>query len=263
MIDLHTHVLPGVDDGPPDTVGSVAMADLAARCGTNTLVATPHVREDHPRVVVEEIRERAGVLNRMIRDYGIDIFIVPGAELSLSSAVELSDDELDMITLAGNGRDLLVETPHGPLPSVFEELVGGLVGRGFRVTLAHPELNPTFQQDPERLGSMVEAGTVFLQITSASFERKKRSPTRTLALELFERGWAHVIASDAHSAEWRPPDLRPGLEAALRAVPGAERELDWMVTVAPLAIVQGLELPPRPPRAAARSRGLWERVRGG
>jgi protein-tyrosine phosphatase len=206
-------------------------------------------------VRIEEIRERAGTLNRIVRDYGIDVFILPGAELSISSAVHLDDEQLDMITLGGNGRDLLVETPHGPLPSVFEDLIARIVDRGFRVTLAHPELNPTLQKDPDRLGRLVAGGSVLVQLTGASFLRKRRSATRALALEALEHGWAHVIASDAHATEWRPPDLTPGVEAAKRALPEAEAEIEWMVTAAPLAIVLGVDLPPRPSRAAAK-RGI-------
>lgn len=259
MIDLHTHVLPGIDDGPDDMVGSVAMAELAAANGTRTLVATPHVREDHPRVRIELIQEQAAAVNRLVRDYGIDLFVVPGGEVSLASAVALTDDQLVLTTLGGNGRDLLVETPYGPLPSVFEELLDTVVARGYRVTLAHPELNPSFQQDPDRLGRLVQDGVVLVQLTSASFTGGRRSRRRSLAVHILRNGWAHVLASDAHSAEWRPPDLRPGVEAAKRAVPEAAREIDWMVAVGPLAIVQGVELPPRPPRAEVARRGLLRR----
>jgi protein-tyrosine phosphatase len=256
MIDLHTHVLPGVDDGPDDMVGSVAMAELAADSGTRTLVATPHVRDDHPRVKLDKIQEQAATVNRIVRDYGIDVFVIPGGEVALSSAVALSDDELELATLGGNGRDLLIETPYGPLPTVFEELLHGIVARGFRPTLAHPELNPTFQRDPERLQALVSDGSVLAQLTAASFVGSRRSKQRALAVRAVSEGWAHVIASDAHSAEWRPPDLRPGIEAATRAVPEAAGEIDWMVNSAPLAIVQGVELPPRPPRRDAPKRAF-------
>src|SRR2546430_6194855 len=130
MIDIHTHVLPGIDDGPQDTVGSVAMAHLAAERGTRTLVATPHVRQDHRKVVVEEIQERARALNRLVRDYGIDLFIVPGGEVGLSRALEMSDEELALVTLGGNGRDLPLETPYGGLPSGVESPPPSRVARG-------------------------------------------------------------------------------------------------------------------------------------
>jgi protein-tyrosine phosphatase len=259
MIDLHTHVLPGIDDGPQDMVGSVAMAEVAAASGTRTLVATPHVRDDHPRVVIAEIQERAREVNRRVRDYGIDVFVVPGAEVALSSALALSDQELESITLGGNGRDLLIETPFEGIPSVFETLLAQLAGRGFRITLAHPELNPTFQREPARLGAIAAAGT-HLQITSASIAQR-RTPARRLAQLALEEGWATVIASDAHSAEWRRPDLGPGLDAARRTLPHMERELDWMVSIAPLAIVQGVELPPRPPRGSVAKKLFGRRGR--
>ena len=256
MIDIHTHVLPGIDDGPEDTVGSVAMAHLASERGTRTLVATPHVREDHPDVHPDEIHDRARSLNRLVRDYGIDVFIVPGAEVALGSALEMSDDELRVVTLAGNGRDLLIETPFSSVPSVFGQLLDGFVQRGFRVTLAHPELNQTFQQEPERLGELADAG-IQLQITAASLTR--RTGARRLATKALERGWATVLASDAHSAEWRPPDLGPGIEAARKLVPGASAEIDWLVNDAPLAIVQGADLPPRPKRDENARKGRLRR----
>src|SRR5947209_19559627 len=119
MIDIHTHVLPGIDDGPEDTVGSVAMAHLAAERGTSTLVATPHIREDYPRVKPEEIQERARTLNRLVRDYGIEVFVVPGAEVDLGAAKELSDDDLLLTTHASIGRDGILDTPHArSTPSV-------------------------------------------------------------------------------------------------------------------------------------------------
>jgi protein-tyrosine phosphatase len=259
MIDIHTHVLPGIDDGPEDTVGSVAMAHLASERGTRTLVATPHVREDHTRVHAEEIQERARSLNRLVRDYGIDVFIVPGGEVALGRALEMSDDELRLVSLGGNDRDLLIETPYRGIPDVFESLLSRLAERGFRVTLAHPELNPSFQDDPDRLGEIARSG-VLIQITASSLAGK-RSAARTLAVRALDERWASVLATDAHSAEWRPPDLNPGLQAAKRALPGAAAELDWMVNEAPLAIVQGRDLPPRPARdGTSGRRGLWRRL---
>jgi protein-tyrosine phosphatase len=258
VIDIHTHVLPGIDDGPGDTVGSVAMAERAADAGTRTLVATPHVRQDYPKVRPDEIRERARELNRLVRDYGIDVFIVPGAELALDSAVHMSDEELETVTVAGNGRDLLIETPYGPLPTVFEKLLETLAERGFRITLAHPELNPSLQRDPERLGALVDDGVV-LQLTSASLSGR-RSPARKLAALALKRGWVTVLASDAHSAEWRPPDLGPGVAAARKMLHGAEAEVDWMVNAAPLAIVQGRDIPDRPEREPVQG-GLFRRGR--
>ena len=238
------------------------MAQLASERGTRTLVATPHVRDDHSKVHVEEIQERARSLNRLVRDYGIDVFIVPGGEVALARALEMPDDDLRLVTLAGNGRDLLVETPYGRVPSVFESLLSSLADRGFRLTLAHPELNPSFQEDPDRLGKIAETG-VLIQLTSSSLAGR-RSAARTLAIRALEERWASVLATDAHSAEWRPPDLNPGLEGARRALPEAAAEIEWMVNDAPLAIIQGRDLPKRPARDGSKParRGFWRRLGG-
>ena len=258
MIDLHTHVLPGIDDGPDDLPATLAMVRAAAQAGTEALVATPHVREDHPRVRPQEVPRRVRSLQQQLRREGLGVRVLPGGELALSAMVDLPDRELRWITLGGSERYLLVETPFGALPSVFEELIGGLQHRGFDVVLAHPEHSRSFQEDPERLHAVVERG-VMLQLTAASFAAPAKSRSGKLAHAALRGGWAHVIASDAHSAWWRPPDLNPGLEAARQALPAASTELDWMVTDVPLAIVEGRDVPPRPPRPAIRRRG-WQDV---
>ena len=252
MIDIHTHIIPGIDDGPPDMVGTIAMAEVAVANGIRMLVATPHVREDHPGVRPDEIGQRAGEVDGVLRGHGIELWVAPGAELAITAMVDMSDSQLRAITLGGNGRDLLVETPYRALPYVFEELLADLRRRGFRVTLAHPEANPTLQQDAGRLGALVEAGYL-TQLTASSLAARKRSPARDLAFTALERGWAHAIASDSHSADWRPPDLAGGLGAAERAAPSMGEELRWLVTEAPFAILQGDKLSPRPERWATRS----------
>lgn len=251
-------MLPGLDDGPGRLEGSLAMARVAARAGTQTLVATPHVREDHPRVRPAEVRERVSAFQELVRQSEIDLTVASGGEVDLGLAVGLSDEELRQVTLGGNDRDLLVEAPFGELPSVFEDLMLDLAGRGFRLTIAHPEHSVGFQRDPERVGRVVDRG-VLVQVTASSFAAPRRSRPRTLVYDLLRRGWVHAIASDGHSAEWRPPDLNAGLEAAKRTVPGAAAELEWLVEDAPRAILAGDVLPPRPARAARRRRP-WRRA---
>ena len=252
-VDLHSHVLPGIDDGPATMIDSLAMALVAAGAGTRVLAATPHVRSDHPEVRIEELAGRVADLNGRLAERNVDLSIVGGGEVALTEALERPVEELRLVTLAGNGRDLLVDTPHGPLPSSFETLVLAVAGRGFRVVLAHPEHNPDFQREPERLGALAEAG-VLLQVTAGSFTASRKAAWRKLAERLLREGWAHVLASDAHSASWRPPVLGDGIQAAERAVPEAAGELEWMARDVPAAIVAGGELPERPARPSAPAR---------
>lgn len=256
MIDLHNHVLPGLDDGPADVEGSVALATAAAAAGIRVLAATPHLREDHPAVVLTELPQRVERLGKELRRRGLDVTLVSGAEVATTRAMGMSDDELRAVTLAGNGRDLLLETPYGALPDSYERLVERLTSRGFRILAAHPERNPTLQSDPSRLGRLVEAG-LLVQVTAAGLAGPRRSRSRALALTALERRWAHVIASDAHSAHWRPPELLPGLAAAAKRLPALAAELQWMVEDAPRAILEGRPLPPRPPRGEARRRARF------
>ena len=244
-VDLHCHVLPGLDDGPEDLAGAEAMLDRMAEDGIEVVVATPHVREDFPDVTPERIRAAADQLA------GRGLRIVTGGEIAITRAVAMTDDELRAYAI--NGHDLLIETPYGPLSSWVEDAVLGIVARGFRVVLAHPELNPSFQKAPRRLARLI-AGGVLLQVTAASLLRsRRRSPSCRLAEELVRDGIATLLASDAHSAgPWRPPELTAGVLAATRLA-GARGE--WMASVAPAAILAGAPLP-APPRATATPRGM-------
>jgi protein-tyrosine phosphatase len=251
VIDLHTHVLPGLDDGPSTLDGSLAVAEVAARAGTRTLVATPHLRADHPAVRPAELATRAGELTEQLRERGLPVEVLPGAEVDLVAAAGLARDELALATLGGNGSDLLVETPYGPLPIDFPDHLLALAGRGFRLTLAHPERSRTIQARPELVGTLVERG-ILVQLTASSLSG--RGGSAGAARTLLERGWAHVLASDAHALDRRPPDLGAQLREAIAALPQAADELEWMVTVAPRAILDGRPLGERPARRARRRR---------
>jgi protein-tyrosine phosphatase len=252
VIDLHTHVLPDLDDGPRDSVGSVALADAAALAGTRMLVATPHLRGDHPRVVVSELAVRVEELNATLRLHGVEISVLPGAEIGLDRALALDSEQLRAATLAGNGRDLLVETPYGVLAPFFEEALAELMQRGFRIILAHPERSSTLQADPPRLGRLVELGAL-VQVTASSLTGRRFSAHRRLAAAALRNGWVHVLASDSHGATHRPPDLRPALRVAA-SVAGVP--VDFLVDAAPRAIVEGRDLPPGLPPARTRRWGV-------
>ena len=258
-IDLHSHVLPGIDDGAEDLAESLAMARLAAEDGTAVLAATPHVRVDHPEVIVPELAGLVDAVNEQLAREGVDLKVVGGGEVALLDALERPEEELRLVTLGGGGT-LLVETPHGPLPGAFDSLLEAVGRRGFRVLLAHPEHSPDIQRRPERMGELADQG-ILLQVTAGSFTAARKAPWRRAALLALEQGWAHVVASDGHSATWRRPRIGPGLAAAAAAVGGTERELEWMARDVPGAILAGADPPPRPAREHV-SRGLLSRLLG-
>jgi protein-tyrosine phosphatase len=251
MIDLHTHILPGIDDGPADLSGSLELAAAAEVEGIDTLAATPHVRVDHPRVRPAELRSRTDAMNRALGAAGLDVTVVAGAEVDVLWAHRASPEELRQASFGQRGHDVLLETPYGELPPNFEEVLFELGLRGYRILLAHPERNPTFQRDPRRLAALVDGG-ILIQVTAFTLaEPSRASRPRRLALDLVRDGLAHVIASDAHEAAGpRGAGLRQGVEAADRIAPLRGR---WMVTEAPAAILAGEPLP-SPPGAAGRRR---------
>ncbi|HEX6458490.1 MAG TPA: CpsB/CapC family capsule biosynthesis tyrosine phosphatase [Thermoleophilaceae bacterium] len=259
MIDLHSHVLPGIDDGPDDLAESLAFAEAAAVQGTTLLVATPHLRSDFPLVRVEEVADRCAELNERLPP-APDILVLPGAEVDIFWAQSASEDQLRLASLGQHGSDLLIETPYGLLPDHFEDMLFKINVRGYRILLAHPERNPTFQRDPGRLKELAGRG-VLIQITLPSVVTRERgSRSRKLAFALVRDGLAHNMASDSHSSgNFRPPALRTGVRAFSDFAPAYA---EWMVTDAAAAILEGEPLP-RPPRTESVRRGIrlpgWRR----
>jgi protein-tyrosine phosphatase len=257
VIDLHCHLLPGIDDGPSSMPESLTLAAALAADGVRSAAATPHVRPDHPDVVSAELGDRRAELQVAIDAQGIGLQVLPGAEVDLAYGLDLSDEELRMLSLGGGGSALLVETPYGPVSDLFEEQLFSLSLRGFRPLLAHPERNRAFQENPERLTDLTGRG-VLLQVTAEALLRPpRRSATGRLATELVERGLVSVLASDAHGAHIQRESLSQGLDAAQKLVGPSAAVL---VEDAPAAIVAGQPLPD-PPRREGR-RGLFGRRRG-
>lgn len=253
MIDLHTHVLPGVDDGAPDLDASVAIAKHAAADGVHTMVATPHIREDYD-VAPDELAPRAAELQRRLRERGVPVRVLPGGEVAMTRARELDNEQLRMVAIAGRTRYVLLETPYGGVPPSFEEVVFALQLRGYTSLIAHPERSEAFRGDPERLAELVERGAL-LQLTAAALTGQLGRGVRRFALELVERELAHVIASDVH----RPSDRRATLSEAREVL--ARRGLgevgEWMTVAVPERIAADEAPPPAPAiRRRGRLRGL-------
>jgi protein-tyrosine phosphatase len=260
LIDLHCHILPGIDDGPDDLRSSLKLARLLADEGVETVAATPHLRDDHPDVRPTELRARCDDLRQALSQAGIDLTVVNGGEVDLLWAMMATDDDLALVSYGQGGSWLLIETPNGPLPPSFEQSVAELRGRGYRVLLAHPERNADFQSDPERLIELTRDG-VALQITVSTLGRSSRhSESSRLAHLLLERDAVHVLSSDAHgiSGRGRAPEWAT-LEAG--SLPG--ERIEWMVQQVPAAILAGSILPPAPLASSKLPRrGFVSRLRG-
>jgi protein-tyrosine phosphatase len=252
FVDIHAHVLPGIDDGPPDLHGALDMLRAAVDSGTATIASTPHLRTDYPDVHVHELADRCQALRDEIAREGIDISLVSGAEVSLVWALEASEDDLKLATYNQRGTDLLVETPSLNVAGL-DRLLFELRVKGFRITLAHPERNPEFQRDPSRLEDLARQGVLLQPTAGALIKGGRRSPNTRLAQHLCAEGLAHALASDGHRASaWRAVTTVGGAEDAVAAFVGPERA-HWMTHTAPAAILDGAEIP-EPPAIVDRRR---------
>jgi protein-tyrosine phosphatase len=247
MIDLHCHMLPAVDDGPATIEEALGIAASQVACGVQIVACTPHVSWRYLNTA-GSIDRSVSQLREALRQAGSSIDIVSGAEISLTVALEMPDDELSRLTL-GSGPWLLVEAPH-ELSSGVEQAVGSLLIRGHRVLLAHPERCVAFQNDPHALTRLVSNG-VLCQLTASALTGAFGSRVARFSSSLIEQRLIHVVASDAHAMTYRAPGL---LEPVVNA--GFERFMEYLSTDAPHAILSGDELPAMPAVAAPMT---WKR----
>jgi protein-tyrosine phosphatase len=239
VIDLHCHILAGLDDGARSVEDSVAMAQQAQRDGIVGVCATPHIRSDHD-VRIEEIEPRVDALNQQLAERGIAVRILPGGEVAASEAERLTDAQLRALTLGGGGRWLLVEPAPGPLGAELGHVVERLAVRGFQAIIAHPERHAGVDLE-QQLQVLVERGCL-IQWTAEFIAQSSPGDT---ALALAAAGLVHLLSSDSHSAlAGRPVCLTPGF-ARLAEICSPERRR-WMAEAGPVAIVRGE--PVSPPR---------------
>jgi protein-tyrosine phosphatase len=249
VIDLHCHVLPGIDDGPATVEESVALARDAAAAGAHVLVATPHVSRSYPNSPATIARLADELNDRLVLE-GLAIEIRAGAEVSISRAVEMDPSELGRLRLAG-GPWLLVEPPFSPTARSLDILLLDLQRRGHRIVLAHPERCPAFQRDPRLLHSLVGAG-MLTSITAGSLVGRFGGDVRRFAIALVRAGMAHNVASDAHDRHSRPPGFSAELDQA-----GLGPLADWLTRAVPEAILSGGEIPRQPAVALPKPARRW------
>jgi protein-tyrosine phosphatase len=233
VIDLHCHLLPGIDDGAADLADSIAMARQAESDGIELVCATPHIRHDHD-VRIGELVGRVEDLNAEFLRAGVEVRAATGGEVAETIISSLSDEELRTLSLGGGGRWLLLEPAPGPLGEALLEHVSALVERGFGCVIAHPERHPG-ELFIERLEGLCERGAL-IQLTAEALVRGEAAEGM---LDLARRGLAHLLGSDSHSSRFgRPVRLSEGF-ARLAEVERLGAHLDWIAREAPRAIVRG------------------------
>lgn len=246
MIDIHSHILYGLDDGSRTLAESTEMAHMAAAAGTTDIVATPHANNQYlydPEVVEQrlaELRQTAGGAIRIHR--GCDFHLTPeNIAAALRSPAKYS--------IAGNGY-LLVEFSDHMVPESASEIFGRLMSGGLRPIVTHPERNPLLQKNIGLIESWVERGCL-VQVTAYSPLGRFGKTAKAFADRLLAGGLVHFLASDAHDCKHRPPTLdEPWKHIAKEFGEPAARAL---LETNPAAALAGSATPP----AAAGARRKW------
>jgi protein-tyrosine phosphatase len=252
MIDLHAHLLPGIDDGPSDLPAALALAVAAVRDGTRVMAATPHIGLAHG-VAPAELAARVTELRDALAREGIPLEVVQGGELAPDRALDLSYAELAAVALGGS-RCVLLECPFTRTGDLMAWLVAHLQAKGFRVLLAHPERSPSFLEDPPALRALVERGA-YAQLTAGSLSGVFGGAVGRASRSFLEQGLIHVVASDAHAAlGGRSPALRTLVAGALSEWGQDDALATWLCAEAPRALLADAELPAPPPWRPGRRR---------
>lgn len=265
MIDIHHHLLPGLDDGSPDLETSIEMARMAAADGITHIVCTPHASNRYtfePELVAEKLEE----LRSAVRAEDISITLGQACDFHLS--FENVEDALaspKRYTVNGSNY-LLVELPDHGFPPNLDETFYNLRLSGMTPILTHPERNPVLQKDMMRLTEWMRGG-LLLQVTTSSITGRMGKTAEKMAHKLLSNKWVHFVATDAHNLTSRPPRMREACDVvSSRYSPEYAKRLCYEN---PLAVFEGRSLGHQdPPRYLyddnyGQGKSWWQRLFGG
>jgi protein-tyrosine phosphatase len=262
MIDIHCHLLPGIDDGPRNWEQSIDLCRAMTDNGIRTAVATPHLIDGIYENTLSRVEPLTLELNERLADADIALKVLPGAEVDISSRY-LTAPSVDLPRLGGGAGPVLLEMPMAVIPHAMAAIIFTARSQGMIPILAHPERNEPLQERSSIAASWIDAGAV-LQLDGDSLLGIWGKATKYCAIELLERGQFHAMASDAHSCVKRPPRLRQSLEKAIELV---GQEATTLVTEGPRMLLAGrapttpLYTADPPLRRRSFSR-LFDRLRG-
>ncbi|WP_367369846.1 tyrosine-protein phosphatase [Pediococcus parvulus] len=202
MIDLHCHILPGVDDGSPDIETSLKLAEVAVEQGITHMLLTPHHMDgdylNHKADVIEKTTAFQEALDRN----QIRLTVFPGQEVHITGELIQATDRDDILFADESNRYLILELPHNEVPEYTEKMLFALQTRGITPILVHPERNQGFMQDPDKLYEFVSQGCL-TQLTASSYVGVFGEHVQKFTEQIIDAGLGFVFASDAHNFEGR------------------------------------------------------------
>jgi protein-tyrosine phosphatase len=243
LIDLHCHILPGLDDGSSSAEESLAMAGLALQDGIHTIVATPHSLDGVYDVTLADITGGVASLQKLLSARGLDLLVCTGADVHLCPGMAERIKKGDVGTINNTGKYFLLELPPQTVPFGVKEEIFALRVQGITPIITHPERHPAILRDMNLLYDFIALGALS-QITAMSLTGEFGEGVQRCAQELLKHRLVHVIASDAHSADSRPPLLSRAVNEAAELT-GSDSLATSLVKDIPAKILAGepVEIP--------------------
>lgn len=215
FIDIHSHILPGFDDGASDLKEALQILQIASNDGISHIVATPHhvegVLYQSPEKIitaVEELREKAAQNN-------IPIDILPGMEIRLSSELPDWIESREILTINQSPKFILVEFPFSELPGYATQICFEIRLLGFIPVIAHPERNSDVIRKPRLMEDFIRMECL-VQLTSSSLIGHEGKSAQKAAYELINKGLAHIVASDSHAPHHRIPHFDEAYQEVIK-----------------------------------------------
>ncbi len=250
FVDIHCHLVPGIDDGAQSWEQSLQMAALAVADGIGAIVVTPHQLGNFAHNTGQTIRARTSELQQSLDAHGIALRVLPGADVRIEPDMVEKLRRGEVLTLADRGKHVLLELPHElyfPLEDVLESLRrAGLTG-----ILSHPERNQGLLKQPQLLAPLVDRGCL-MQVTCGSLLGTFGPASQQLSEWMLEEGLVHFLATDAHGHNARRPLMKQAYERAKQLV--GEDVADDLCCRNPAAVANGAPIGVR--RYKAKPRGL-------
>lgn len=251
MIDLHSHILPGIDDGAADVSVSLTMARAFVADGVTTVACTPHILPGLYHNTGPQIREAVKALQSTIDQEGVPLKLIAGADNHITANFVGGLQSGQLLSL-GDTRYVLIEPPHHTMPARLEDMFFSLLVAGYVPILTHPERLTWITAHYDTVERLAHGG-VWMQITAGSLTGAFGRQPRYWSERMLDEGLVHILATDAHDAVRRPPMLGAGRDAAAKRIGAAEAE--HLVLTRPAGIVANA-LPsslPQPSRGNAKT----------
>lgn len=246
MIDLHCHILPGIDDGASDVSISLEMARRLVADGVLVVACTPHILPGLYNNSGNQIRAAVDRLQQQLVEEGIELQLVPGADNHVVSDFVAKVHSGHLLTLA-NSMYILVEPPHNVVIPRIKEFFFDIMAHNYIPILTHPERLTWIEDHYDDIEQLVHAG-VWMQITAGSLAGSFGRNARYWAERLLDNGCVHLLATDAHNVERRPPNLFEGRRLAAEKV--GETQAEHLVMTRPLGVLRN-DVPSQLPKPSA------------